>query len=104
MPTRAASTRWGVTARSWAVRWFEGTSLKGCSDIGAAVRVTVPTPMCVLTLATAWAGTTTPRTPAATELGISPKTVETHVSSVLRKLQLSNRYQLSNWASERHLN
>ena len=40
----------------------------------------------------------------ATELGISPKTVETHVSSVLRKLQLSNRYQLSNWASERHLN
>ena len=40
----------------------------------------------------------------ATELGISPKTVETHVSSVLRKLQLSNRYQLSNWASERRLN
>ena len=40
----------------------------------------------------------------ATEFGISPKTVETHVSSVLRKLQLSNRYQLSNWASERHLN
>jgi DNA-binding NarL/FixJ family response regulator len=39
----------------------------------------------------------------AQELGISPKTVETHVSSVLRKLQLSNRYQLSNWASERRL-
>ena len=39
----------------------------------------------------------------AFELGISPKTVETHVSSVLRKLQLSNRYQLSNWASERRL-
>jgi DNA-binding NarL/FixJ family response regulator len=37
------------------------------------------------------------------ELGISPKTVETHVSSVLRKLQLSNRYQLSQWASERKL-
>jgi DNA-binding NarL/FixJ family response regulator len=40
----------------------------------------------------------------AAELGISPKTVESHVSSVLRKLQLSNRYQLSNWASERRLN
>jgi DNA-binding NarL/FixJ family response regulator len=37
------------------------------------------------------------------ELEISPKTVETHVSSVLRKLQLSNRYQLSHWASERKL-
>jgi DNA-binding NarL/FixJ family response regulator len=39
----------------------------------------------------------------ATELAISPKTVESHVSSVLRKLQLSNRHQLSHWASERHL-
>jgi DNA-binding NarL/FixJ family response regulator len=40
----------------------------------------------------------------ATELAISAKTVESHVSSVLRKLQLSNRHQLSNWASQRHLN
>src|ERR1035437_3484399 len=39
----------------------------------------------------------------ATELAISTKTVEGHVSSVLRKLQLSNRHQLSHWASERHL-
>ncbi len=39
----------------------------------------------------------------ATELAISTKTVESHVSSVLRKLQLSNRHQLSHWASERHL-
>ena len=39
----------------------------------------------------------------ATELAISNKTVESHVSSVLRKLQLSNRHQLSNWASERDL-
>jgi DNA-binding NarL/FixJ family response regulator len=39
-----------------------------------------------------------------TELIISTKTVESHVSSVLRKLQLSNRHQLSHWASERHLN
>jgi DNA-binding NarL/FixJ family response regulator len=37
----------------------------------------------------------------ATELAISVKTVETHVSSVLRKLQLSNRHQLTTWASER---
>ena len=37
------------------------------------------------------------------ELGISSRTVETHVSSVLRKLQLSNRHQLSNWANERRL-
>ncbi len=39
----------------------------------------------------------------ARELGIAPKTVETHVSAVLRKLQLSNRHQLASWASERRL-
>ncbi len=39
-----------------------------------------------------------------TELDISTKTVESHVSSVLRKLQLTNRHQLTNWASERNLN
>ena len=39
----------------------------------------------------------------AKELFISVKTVETHVSSVLRKLQLSNRYQLMKWASDRKL-
>jgi DNA-binding NarL/FixJ family response regulator len=39
----------------------------------------------------------------AAELFISVKTVETHVSSVLRKLQLSNRYELSRWASDRRL-
>ncbi len=38
-----------------------------------------------------------------TELVISVKTVESHVSSVLRKLQLSNRHQLTTWASERNL-
>ncbi len=36
-------------------------------------------------------------------LFISVKTVETHVSAVLRKLQLSNRYELSRWASDRRL-
>lgn len=40
----------------------------------------------------------------ARELVISVKTVETHVSSVLRKLQLSSRHQLTRWATERHLN
>ena len=39
----------------------------------------------------------------AQQLDISTKTVESHVSSVLRKLQLSNRHQLTNWASERRL-
>ncbi len=39
----------------------------------------------------------------ATELFISIKTVETHVSSVLRKLQLSSRHELTVWASERRL-
>jgi DNA-binding NarL/FixJ family response regulator len=37
------------------------------------------------------------------ELFISAKTVESHVSSVLRKLQLSSRHQLSRWAAERRL-
>ena len=32
-----------------------------------------------------------------------PKTVETHVSSVLRKLQLSNRHELTRWATERRI-
>jgi DNA-binding NarL/FixJ family response regulator len=39
----------------------------------------------------------------AHELGISIKTVETHVSAVLRKLQLSSRYELSRWAADRRL-
>ncbi|MDA8440693.1 MAG: response regulator transcription factor [Propionibacterium sp.] len=39
----------------------------------------------------------------ARELFISIKTVETHVSSVLRKLQLSNRHQLTKWATDRKL-
>jgi DNA-binding NarL/FixJ family response regulator len=38
------------------------------------------------------------------ELFISAKTVESHVSSVLRKLQLSTRHQLTRWAAERRLN
>jgi len=37
------------------------------------------------------------------ELFISVKTVETHVSSVLRKLQLSSRHELSRWAADRRL-
>jgi DNA-binding NarL/FixJ family response regulator len=39
----------------------------------------------------------------ARELVISVKTVESHVSSVLRKLQLSNRHELSRWANARRL-
>jgi DNA-binding NarL/FixJ family response regulator len=37
----------------------------------------------------------------AARLGISAKTVEAHVSAVLRKLQLSNRHELSRWAAQR---
>lgn len=37
------------------------------------------------------------------ELFISVKTVETHVSAVLRKLQLSNRNELTRWAMQRHI-
>jgi DNA-binding NarL/FixJ family response regulator len=37
----------------------------------------------------------------AHRLGISAKTVEAHVSAVLRKLQLTNRHELSRWAAER---
>lgn len=39
----------------------------------------------------------------AGELFISVKTVETHMSNVLRKLQLSSRHELTRWASDRRL-
>jgi DNA-binding NarL/FixJ family response regulator len=39
----------------------------------------------------------------AAQLGISVKTVEAHVSAVLRKLQLSSRHELSRWAAHRRL-
>jgi len=39
----------------------------------------------------------------AGELFISIKTVETHMGSVLRKLQLSSRHELTRWANERRL-
>ena len=39
----------------------------------------------------------------AARLHLSIKTVETHVSAVLRKLQLSSRHELSRWAAERRL-
>ena len=39
----------------------------------------------------------------AGELFISVRTVETHVSSVLRKLQLSSRHELTRWAADRRL-
>ena len=39
----------------------------------------------------------------ASELSISGRTVESHVSAVLRKLQLTSRYELSRWATERRL-
>ena len=37
------------------------------------------------------------------QLFISPKTVENHVSAVLRKLHLSNRHELSRWAHDRNI-
>ncbi len=37
------------------------------------------------------------------ELTISVKTVETHASAVLRKLQVSNRHELARWVSERRI-
>jgi DNA-binding NarL/FixJ family response regulator len=40
---------------------------------------------------------------AASELVLSVKTIETHVSNVLRKLQLSNRNELTRWAAARRL-
>jgi DNA-binding NarL/FixJ family response regulator len=39
----------------------------------------------------------------ARRISMSPRTVETHVSSVLRKLQLSNRHELTQWANDRRL-
>ena len=39
----------------------------------------------------------------ARQLTISIKTVETHASAVLRKLQLSNRHELSRWAAARRI-
>jgi DNA-binding NarL/FixJ family response regulator len=40
---------------------------------------------------------------AAGELYLSVKTIETHVSAVLRKLQLSNRHELTRWAADRRI-
>jgi DNA-binding NarL/FixJ family response regulator len=40
---------------------------------------------------------------AASELVLSARTIESHVSSALRKLQLSNRRELARWATARHL-
>ncbi|MCU1359424.1 MAG: two component transcriptional regulator, LuxR family [Ilumatobacteraceae bacterium] len=39
----------------------------------------------------------------ATTLHLSIKTIETHVSAVLRKLQLSSRHELTAWAADRRL-
>jgi DNA-binding NarL/FixJ family response regulator len=39
----------------------------------------------------------------ALRLAISAKTVETHVSAVLRKLQLSSRHEITRWAADRRL-
>ncbi|MEA2506300.1 MAG: hypothetical protein QOH48_918 [Actinomycetota bacterium] len=39
----------------------------------------------------------------AKHLSLSVKTIEAHVSAVLRKLQLSNRYELTRWATERRI-
>jgi DNA-binding NarL/FixJ family response regulator len=39
----------------------------------------------------------------ASRLHLSVKTIESHVSSVLRKLQLSNRHELTAWAAGRDL-
>jgi DNA-binding NarL/FixJ family response regulator len=39
----------------------------------------------------------------ARQLALSVKTVETHVSAVLRKLQLSSRHELTRWATERRI-
>ena len=39
----------------------------------------------------------------AQELVLSVKTIETHVSAVLRKLQLSNRHELTRWATDRKM-
>lgn len=39
----------------------------------------------------------------ARRLGLSVKTIETHVSSVLRKLQLSSRHELTRWATDRKI-
>ncbi|MDQ1682958.1 MAG: hypothetical protein QOG52_595 [Frankiaceae bacterium] len=39
----------------------------------------------------------------AKELVLSIKTIESHVSAVLRKLQLSNRHELTRWATDRRL-
>ena len=39
----------------------------------------------------------------AARLCLSERTVESHVSAVLRKLQLSSRYELTRWATDRRL-
>jgi DNA-binding NarL/FixJ family response regulator len=41
--------------------------------------------------------------PIAARLGISARTVESHVGAVLRKLQLSSRHEVTHWAVSRGL-
>ena len=83
-----------------------GFVLDAFSDRPGAAPVTDPE-LDLLTRASArccgcWPAAT-PTRRSRRELFISIKTVETHVSSVLRKTQLSNRYELSRWASDRRL-
>ncbi len=44
-----------------------------------------------------------PQASITSRLFISVKTVKSHVSAVLRKLQLSSRYELVHWASNRRI-
>ena len=59
------------------------------------------TPASATSCASSPAATRTRRSPR--ELILSVKTIETHVSAVLRKLQLSNRHELTRWATDRRL-
>src|SRR5258706_280092 len=50
-----------------------------------------------------WIGRGSSYKEIAARLHLSSRTIESHVSAVLRKLQLSNRHDLTRWAAERRL-
>ena len=114
---RGYVTKSDLRPRSWPTRCAAWTTATPCSRRGWPASCSTPSPAPAPAAETRELDQLTPRErevlqhiargymykEIAQRLDISPKTVEAHVSSVLRKLQLSSRHELSRWAAERRL-